>query len=216
MVSELALLPSGRTLRRWDVATLVYTAVFAALGVVAGVQLWNLAELHRALLEAAQALDQTSRAIALVGEVPVVGDGAAELAGSVRDTAAQVRTGALAAATDVRTLAVVVGVALVVLPLAPVLALYVPLRVARAREVRGLRRLLAGPADPMLVEHLARAALRRVPYSELRHVSGRPWRDVEQGRHVALAAAELRRLGVRPPAAWSADDAGPQHGERHD
>jgi hypothetical protein len=38
-----------------------------------------------------------------------------------------------------------------------------------------------------------------VPYAQLRRVSRQPWRDVEQGRHEHLAAAELRRLGLRPP-----------------
>ena len=74
MISELALLPSGRTLRRWDVATLGYVALFVVLGVSAGVQLWSLAELNRGLLEASQALDLTARAIALLGEVPLVGN----------------------------------------------------------------------------------------------------------------------------------------------
>ena len=212
MISELALLPSGRTLRRWDVATLGYVALFVVLGVSAGVQLWSLAELNRGLLEASQALDLTARAIALLGEVPLVGNGADELAGSVRDTSTQVRASAAAAAADVRTLAVILAAAVVLVPVVPVLMLYLPLRLARAREVRGLRRLLAGPADPLLVEHLARAALRRVPYSELRRVSRQPWRDVEQGRHVPLAAAELRRLGLRPPAGWSADAAEPRRG----
>jgi hypothetical protein len=92
------------------------------------------------------------------------------------------------------------------------LDLYLPLRLARSREARGLRRLLAGSPDPLLVEHLARAALRRVPYSELRRLSDQPWREVEQGRHVPLAAAELRRLGLRPPAGWRADTAEPRGG----
>jgi hypothetical protein len=207
VISELALLPSGRTLRRWDVAVLAYTALFVLLGVVAGVQLWSLADLQRGLLEATEALDLTARAIALLGEVPLVGEGADQLAGSVRDTSAQVRTSAAAAASDIRALAVVVGLAIVLVPVLPVLVLYLPLRLARSREVRGLRRLLAGPPDPLLVEHLARAALRRVPFAELRRVSEQPWRDVEQGRHEALAAAELRRLGLRPPAGRRADAA---------
>jgi hypothetical protein len=211
VISELALLPSGRTVRRWDVVAMAYVVVSVALGMVAGVQLWSLAELHRGLLEAAQALELTSRAIALVGNIPVIGDGADELAGSVRDTSVQVRTSAVTAAADVRALAVVVGVALVLVAVVPVLALYLPLRLARSREVRGLRRLLVGQPDPLLVEHLARAALRRVPFAELRRISGQPWRDVDQGRHEALAAAELRRLGVQPPVEWP-QAAGPRRG----
>lgn len=55
----------------------------------------------------------------------------------------------------------------------------------------------------MLVEHLARAAVRRVPYGELRRVSENPWRDLERGEHTHLAAAELRRLGLSPPRGWT-------------
>lgn len=56
--------------------------------------------------------------------------------------------------------------------------------------------------------HLAHAALSRVPYCQLRHVCGRPWRDVEDGRQRPRAAAELQRLGLRPPAGWVDTDAG--------
>lgn len=205
-MSELALLPSRRTLRRWDAVAAVMTAVFAVLGMVAGAQVWGLAELHRGLLEAAEALDLTARAIALLGDVPFVGGGADQLADSVRETSGEVRGSARAAREDVRMLAVVVGTSIVALPVLPLVLLYLPMRLARRRELRGLRQLLAGPVDPMLVEHLARAALRRVPYAELRRVSGRPWLDVEQGRHLHLAAAELRRLGVPPPPGWAAPD----------
>ena len=206
MVSELALLPSDRTLRRWDLAATVYILASLAVGAVAGWQIWSLAELHRSLLEAADALTLTARAVGLVGEVPLVGAGADQLAGSITDTAEEVRRNAVTVRTQVHALAVIVGVAVALLPTVPVVAVYLPLRVARAREVAGLKRKLAGPVDPMLVEHLAHAALTRVPYSELRHVSGRPWQDVEQGRHRPLAAAELKRLGLRPPAGWA--DAG--------
>ncbi|WP_214370278.1 hypothetical protein [Pseudonocardia sp. H11422] len=204
MTAELALLPSSRTLRQWDLAAAVTSVVFTILGVVAGLQLWGLAELHRGLLEAADALGLTARAIALLGDVPFVGTGADQLADSVRETSVEIRGSADAARDDLQTLAVVVGIAGIAFPVLPLVLLYLPLRLARRRELRGLRRVLGGPVDPMLVEHLARAALRRVPYPELRRISDRPWADVEQGRHLHLAAAELRRLGVRPPPGWVA------------
>ncbi len=70
-----------------------------------------------------------------------------------------------------RVLAVVVGATIALLALVPVAVLYLPLRMARRRELRGLRRLLSGPVEPMLIEHLARAAVRRMPYGELRRIS---------------------------------------------
>ncbi|MHA6793787.1 hypothetical protein ACVGVM_09765 [Pseudonocardia bannensis] len=212
VMSELALLPSHRTLRRWDAAAAVTTAVFAVLGVVAGLQVWGLANLHRGLLEAAEALDLTARGIALLGEVPLVGTGADQLADSLRQTSVEVRTSTAAARESLRTLALAVGAALAAIPLLPLALLYVPLRRARRRELRGLRQLLQDPVDPMLIEHLARAALRRVPYAELRRISCRPWLDVEQGRHLHLAAAELHRLGVRSPPGWATPDGRPDNG----
>ena len=138
MVSELALVPSGRTLRRWDAAAAMYTRVFVTLGAAAGWQIWSLAELHRSLLKAADALTLTARVVGLVGQVPVIGNGAGQLAGRITDTAAQLRRNAVTVRTQVQALAVVVAVA-----------------------------------------------------------------DVEQGRHRPVAAAELKRLGLRPPAGWA-------------
>jgi hypothetical protein len=206
VMSELALLPSRRTVRRWDLTAAVTVVVFAALGVLTALHVWALAELDAGLLRAADALDVTAQAIGLLGEVPLVGDGAGELAGSVQETAVDIRSSVGAARADVQALAVLLGVAVAALPIVPLLLAYLPLRLARRRELRALRRLLRGPVDPMLVEHLARAGLRRVPYSELRRIGPRPWLDVDQGRHHPLAAAELRRLGVRPPAEWTAPE----------
>jgi hypothetical protein len=132
-----ALLPTRRSVRGCDVAVAIYALVCLTLGVVVGMHVWALAELHRGLLEAADALDLTARAIALLGDVPFVGPSANELAGSVTDTSTQVRASALDARADVRVLAVLVGTAVGVLPVVPMLAVYVPLRIAWRRAVHG-------------------------------------------------------------------------------
>jgi hypothetical protein len=54
---------------------------------------------------------------------------------------------------------VVVAVAIALLPTLPLVVVYLPLRVASAREVTGLQQKLAGPVDALLVEHVAHAAL---------------------------------------------------------
>jgi hypothetical protein len=168
-----------------------------------GLHLWGLAELHRGLLDAAAALDTTGRAISLVADLPVVGAPAGDLARDVAAGAADVRADALAVRDGLRAVALGVGATIAAAGLLPVALLHLPLRRARGRELRGLRRKLAGPADPLLVEHLARAAVRRVPLADLRRITAQPWRDLEEGRHTALAAAELERLGVAPPPGWS-------------
>jgi hypothetical protein len=215
VLSELALVPSRRAVRRWDVAVVLVAMVFAALGVLAGRQIWELAELNRGLVQAGEALDTAAKAIGMLGGVPLIGDDVGALAAGVRETADEVRASAETGRADVQMLAVVLAVTVFLLGVVPLLLLYLPLRVARVRELRGLRRKLAGRPDAVLIEHLARAALRRVPLPELRRVADRPWADVDQGRHMPLAAAELRRLGVRPPREWTApgaESAGPGRG----
>jgi hypothetical protein len=159
VVSELALLPNDRTLRRWNFTAAVY--MLASLAVDAAVEwhIWSLAELHRSLPEAADALTLTAGAVGLVGEVPVVGAGAGQLAGSITDTAEEVRRNAVTARRQVHVLLVVVPVAIALLPTLPLVVVYLPLRVASAREVTGLQQKLAGPVDALLVEHVAHAAL---------------------------------------------------------
>lgn len=202
MTAQFALVPSRRTCRGLDALATLVAVGFVALGLVVGLQLWGLAELHRGLLDAAAALESTGQAVRLIGDVPLVGDSARRLADDVTAAAVDMRADAVAARDGLRAVAVGVGTTIALLGLLPVAVLYGPLRLARRRELRGLRRMLAGSDDPLLVEHLARAAVRRVPYGELRRISAHPWRDLEQGRFTDLAAAELRRLGVPTPAGW--------------
>lgn len=210
-MSELALTPSRRAIIWCDVAVGATTALFAALGVLAGAQVAALADLHHTLLEAAHALDLTARAVGLVDGVPFIGDDAGLLADSVRETATSVRASATRVHDDLRAVGVLVGVVIAAIPIIPLVLLYAPLRLARHRELRRLRRMLRGPAEPALVEHLARAAVRRVPYQELRRVTANPWLDIAHGRHAHLAAAELRRLGLRSPS-WLAPGVAAPHG----
>jgi hypothetical protein len=210
-MSELALIPSRRTVQWCDVAAVVATALFAALGVLAGAHVAALAELHGAMLEAARALDLTARAVALVSDVPFIGDDAGRLADSVRETANSVRASATTVQDELQALGLVVGVVIAAIPVIPLVLLYVPLRLVRRRELGRLRRELHETTEPALVEHLARAAVRRVPYRELRRVSARPWLDIEQGRHAHLAAVELHRLGISSPG-WISPPAAPRRG----
>lgn len=208
MTAEFALVPSARTVRRLDLATVLVVIGFAALGVLVGRQLWMLAQLHRGLIDAAAALDATAAAVGLVAEVPFIGTNAQQLATDVTAAADDVRANAGQARDGIRAVAVAIGSTIALLAWVPALAFYVPLRLARRRELKALARLLAGSADPVLVEHLARTAVRRVPYAQLRRISARPWQDLERGRHRDLAAAELRRLGLRVPD-WSEPDTDP-------
>jgi hypothetical protein len=202
VISHLALLPDRRAMRRIDVTVLLFVAVCGALGLIAGRQLWELARLGASLLAAAQAIEETGRGVALLSRVPVVGSGAEQLSQSIAAAAVSLRSTGVGTSGAIETLAVVVGLAVGLVPLLAVAAGYLPLRLARIRQIRALRRLVRGRPDALVVEHLARQAATRLPLGDLRRVSRSPWQDLADGRHHRLAAAELRRLGLVAPPDW--------------
>ncbi|MDR7300530.1 hypothetical protein [Haloactinomyces albus] len=202
VIAELALLPDRRELRRLDALVAVWTLVFLALGIVAGIELWQLSGLSHTLRQTSSAIQAAGRGIALFERVPLIGTEAGSLAQTIRDTAVSLRVGAAQAGSTARVLSVVIGLALVLMGVAPLVVVYLPLRLIRLRETRSLARSLGTQADPLLIEHLARTAVFRLPYSRLRRITPTPWRDLEQGIHHRLAAAELRRLGVSVPSDW--------------
>ncbi|HVL82706.1 MAG TPA: hypothetical protein VM367_00200 [Pseudonocardia sp.] len=114
----LALLPGRHLLRRLDLLAAVTLVVFLALGVLAGLALARLAQLGPALADVAGSLDLTARAIALVGEVPVVGESADRLSGSVAQAAGSVAASATEVEQGWWTLAGAVGIAIALLPIA--------------------------------------------------------------------------------------------------
>lgn len=81
----------------------------------------------------------------------------------------------------------------------PIFGFYVPARLERRREATALRRALHehGPHRDV-EEFLARRAIETLGYHRLRRISPAPWTEVEAGHRAALAAAELRRLGLDP------------------
>ncbi|MGB9280819.1 MAG: hypothetical protein WCB57_12170 [Pseudonocardiaceae bacterium] len=203
MTAGLALMPTGRVIRCLDVLAAALVAVFVGLGVVVGVDLTRLAGFSTSLLDAARALDQIGHTLGVLAQLPLVGQRIGPVAASVQQTAASTRGNAVAAAASVHALAVVIGVAIAAVPMTPLLVGYLPLRLARFREMRSLRRVLAvRPVDPQFVAHLAHGAVSRLPYARLRQTSADPWGDLAAGRHHELATAELRRLGITPPPDW--------------
>lgn len=205
MTAQWALGPSARAVRRLDAIAALVVVVFVTLGVLAGIEMARLAGFNSSLLNPASALDQVGRSLAAIARVPFVGASIGPLTNSVQQTAASIRADAASAVAGVHALAVVVGLAIAVVPLAPLLCGYLPLRVIRFVQIRRLRRLLAESVDPPLLAYLAHGAVSRLPYARLRQISEDPWGDLVVGRHHDLAAAELRRLGLALPASWRVD-----------
>jgi hypothetical protein len=189
---------SMRTMRILRAAFLVWAAVWIALAIVTAHELLVLRDLSDTIVKTGKAVDTAGQALQSVAGIPFVGGRVGPLADQVR-TAGQsaVASGHTTRASSTN-LAILLGIAVGLIPTVPALGLYLPLRSAWRRERAAVRHALQERGDdPLLGEYLARRALQNLPYHSLRSITDRPWADVEAGRVDALAAAELERLGLR-------------------
>ncbi|QKW16397.1 hypothetical protein [Verrucosispora sp. NA02020] len=134
-----------------------------------------------------------------VGRVPLVGD---ELTGPFERAAGAARSLAEAGRDQqelVDQLAVALAVGLLVVPLGLVLFGWLPLRVRWMRRAASAAALAAAPAGRDL---LALRALAGQPLRKLTRISpdvAEAWRQGDDATVNALAALELRRLGLHDP-----------------
>lgn len=190
------------SVRSLDGLVAFWLVLWLVMGAWTGYTMWQLSALGDTLSSSGEALDSAGTALDSLGGVPVVGDRTAELGKQVVDTAADVTRSGGDFKARFRVLAVLIGVSIAAIPTTPVVGLYLPLRLQRRRDLGNLRDALAADGDSArLQRYLAGRAIATLPYAELTRISDDPWRDLEAGHTEALAAAELRRLGLRPPAA---------------
>ena len=188
-----ARLPGGRLQLLLDGLLLVWTVGWLAIGVIVAYEVRGLADLS-------DAAGKTGRAVVAVGdamkELPLVGARLDEPANAVRDAGAEAVESSRSARASARRVGVLLGVSIAAIPSLPVLLLYLPARLATARERRALRRAVSGGTDSVVDEVLALRAITHLPYHALRAVSDDPAGDLARGRHGPLADAELRWFGV--------------------
>ena len=189
-------LPRARR-RSLTVLVVLWGLLWLAAGAVTGHQVRQLTKVSDSLVESAEALDVAGIALQDIGRLPLVGERPKALGNQVRETSQEVDRAGTASRATVRTVSVLLGLALVLIPIVPVLAFYLPLRMAGSRERRAVKRALTGaPDDPVIEEYLAHEAVHNLPYSTLRQVSTDPWGDLRRGSFRRLANAELTRLGL--------------------
>jgi hypothetical protein len=133
-----------------------------------------------------------------IGRVPVVGDQLQDPFGRLAGTG---RTLAEAGATQqevVHHLALWLGVMVAAVPVAALLLVWLPRRVAWAREAGAASRLRMDAAD---LELFAIRAVANRPLRQLYRVTPDPAGALRTGEYEALADLELRTLGLRarPP-----------------
>jgi len=192
----------------------------ADAGMLAWIVLWVLVArtVHAAVLVLAgpgQAVEDLGNSVAgnmesaagVAEDVPVVGDELSAPFDALADAGGSV-TGAGQAAQDaVGTLATVLAVVLVVLPVGWLLLRWLPWRLRWAREAGAARTLLRGTPD---LHVLAARALATAPPPELAALpagTGAAWQAGDPAAVRVLAGLELRRLGLRLPAPVTAETA---------
>ena len=136
-------------------------------------------------------------------DVPLVGDELSAPFDALADASGSVRGAGQSAQDAVDTLATILAVALVVLPVGWLLLRWLPWRTRWLREATAAQRLLTGtPAGGADLELLAARAMATAPLPRLAALppgTGAAWRAGDPAAVRALAALELDRLGLKLP-----------------
>jgi hypothetical protein len=193
------LLPSSRALHLLDAALAIWVAAWIALGVAIGVSVNHLTTLSDTVARDGRAVETVARSLHSLGSLPLIGGEISKDAEQVRQAGASTAGTGQRSASSIHALSVLLAIAVALLPSVPVFGFYLPARLERSREAAALRRALHehGP-NPDVEEFLAGRAIETLGYHRLRGISPAPWAEVEAGHRAALAAAELRRLGLDP------------------
>ncbi len=188
------------SVRRLDGLVLFWLVLWVVIGGWTGYTLWQLSDLGDTVSISGHAIGSTGEALQSLGGVPVVGDRTSKLGGEVVSAGNDIAQRGQAVRSEGRQLAILLGLAIALLPATTVLGLYLPMRAARRRDVAEARRLVSTSTDRAVADrHLAERAVRRLPFAAVQQVEADPWRALAEGRTRALADAELSRLGVQRP-----------------
>lgn len=184
-------------LRLLDGLVLSWVVLWVVLGTWTGHEVGQLTSVSDSAEASALAADRAGEALQSLRDLPFVGEDAGELGDEVRAAAQEVSANAAESRVTLERLGILLGIAIALLRLTPVLWSCLPARLARRADVGNLRRRLASePPDEGLTAYLARRAVDRLPYRHLSALTDDPVGDLRAGRYDVLARAELDRLGL--------------------
>jgi hypothetical protein len=189
---------SARAMRRLNVALAIWAALWIGIAAWTAYEVAALRTLSHTVVKAGAATESTGHALAAVGHLPFVGGQISHLAAQAVAAGASARASGASTATTIDQLAVLLGIAIALIPTVPLLALYVPLLLSWRRDRKAVRSAIARwDGEPELEAFLARRALAHLRFDELRELG-----FDEQGSppQAELVVAELRRLGLGGPA----------------
>jgi hypothetical protein len=182
---------SARVMRRLGVSLAVWAAFWIGIAGYTAHEVASLRTLSHTAVKAGVATESTGQALMAVSHLPFVGGRIGNLAAQAVAAGASARASGVETATTVDRLAVLLGIAIALVPTVPLLTLYLPLLVSWRRDRNAVRKAVARwDGEPELEAFLAQRALGHLPFEELRKSSS----------EAELAAAELRRLGLDRPA----------------
>ncbi len=190
---------SARAMRRLNVALAIWAAFWLALAAYTAYEVAALRTLSHTVVKAGAATESTGHALAALAQLPLVGGQLSGLAAQAIAAGASARASGASTATTVDQLAVLLGIAIALIPTVPLLALYLPLRLGWRRDRNAVRQAVARwDGERGLEAFLAQRALAHLPFHELRELGydGR----ADSASNAELAVAELRRLGLDRPA----------------
>jgi hypothetical protein len=187
-----------------DLGLLVWAALWVLLARAAHGAVLALAGPGEAVARLGRSISETMGSAAGTAEdVPVVGDELSSPFDALGEAGGSVTGAGQGAADAVSTLATVLAVALVVLPVGWLLVRWLSWRLGWLREATAAERLLRyGAQGTVDLELLAARAMATAPLAQLARLpagTGAGWRAGDPGALRALAGLELRRLGLRAP-----------------
>ena len=115
----------------------VWSVFWIVLGAWVGQQMWQVSKLTSTVADSGHALHQAGEALTSFAGLPLVGERSAALGATVTQNADQIVVGAADAQRSTRRLAVLLGLSITLVPLAPVLGFYMPARRRAAADDTG-------------------------------------------------------------------------------
>lgn len=199
MTPTLRAMSDERSVRTLDRLVVFWVILWIVVGAAATITLWRAADLGDTLTSSGTTLTAIGQSLRDLSELPLIPDRPGEIGASVQESAAQITVRGQEVKSQMRLLGVLVGIALVGIPVTPILGLYLPLRVRRGREVARLKRALREHPDDDELDHwLAERARSSLVFEEVSRITRRSAGD-QRAVQRGLADAELSRLGLRRP-----------------
>jgi hypothetical protein len=183
---------SARVVRVFDVAIVVWTIAWVALAYAVATEIHALRALTVTVVAAGIAAEEAGRAAEALAETPLIGEDFERAGERAQNAGASAQESGATSARSVDRLSVLLGTAIGVLATVPILAVWIPLRLRRRRNVEALRRAVARHGeDEAFLRWLALRAAQRMPYARLVGGERPPWSEIGREETRRLARMEL-------------------------